>query len=101
MISNGGSILRYLYRLPIDTLKVAKEFVDNITESRKNLEIIKAIQRLAENFGLTILAEGVETREQFDLLVSQGCQVIQGYLISRPLSAEKFADRFLGPGSRP
>ena len=98
----GYSSLSYLNTLPVDTLKIAKEFVDRIIEDNQSLEVVRTIRSLAKIFGLTTLAEGVETREQFDSLIGEGCDVIQGYLFSPPVPPGEFAERFLsGTGELP
>jgi len=91
----GYSSLSALYHLPVDILKIAKEFVDSITTDPRALEMVRAILQMAHSCGLTTLAEGVETWEQFDLLVKEGCHYIQGYIMSPPVAATEFGDRFL------
>ena len=80
----GFSSFSYLHRLPIDTVKIAKEFVDTITESAHSRAIIRSIISVAHGIGGTALAEGIETQEQFRLLVEEGCDFFQGYLFGRP-----------------
>jgi len=91
----GYSSLSALHQLPVDILKIAKEFVDTITTDPRALEMVRAILQMAHSYGLTTLAEGVETWEQFDLLVKEGCHYIQGYIMSPPVAATEFGDRFL------
>ncbi|MBI9101709.1 MAG: EAL domain-containing protein [Spirochaetales bacterium] len=91
----GYSSLSYLHQLPIDTLKIAKEFVDDILTNQKNLDVVKAIQSISKSFGLITLAEGVEHQDQFDLLIKEGCNMIQGYIVSPPVAAMEFSERFL------
>ena len=84
----GYSSLACLHRLPLDTLKIDQSFVDNLSECRENRAIIRTIVRLAESLNLAVVAEGIETREQRDLLTVMGCQRGQGFLFSRPLTAD-------------
>jgi EAL domain-containing protein (putative c-di-GMP-specific phosphodiesterase class I) len=84
----GHSSLSYLHRLPIDTLKVDRSFVSQITECKESVAIVRAIIAMAGGLGLKIVAEGVETEEQLATLTNLGCEVIQGFLFSRPLHAE-------------
>jgi c-di-GMP phosphodiesterase len=91
----GYSSLSALYQLPVDILKIAKEFVDDIATVPRALEMVRAILHMAHSCGLATLAEGVETEEQFDILIREGCDYIQGYLMSPPVAAAEFGDRFL------
>ena len=81
----GYSSLSYLCRLPIHTLKIDRSFVDRMGEADSDMEIVKTIVRLAKNLGLSIIAEGVETKEQLNQLIELGCEEAQGYLFARPL----------------
>ena len=90
----GYSSLSYLRRFPLDMLKIDKSFVQDIPQHRDDMEIATAIIQLAHVLGFTVLAEGVETREQLTFLRGQGCDLYQGYLFSKPLPAEEFS-RFL------
>ena len=83
----GYSSLSYLQRLPIDTLKVDRSFVSRIqSEPDGNLNIVEAIISLAHRLKMIVVAEGVETEEQFAILLEMNCQFGQGYLFSKPLS---------------
>ncbi|HEX7952175.1 MAG TPA: EAL domain-containing protein, partial [Burkholderiales bacterium] len=84
----GFSSLSYLARLPIDALKIDRSFVNTITERPDDAEIASAIISMAQSLGLSTIAEGIETRAQFDMLRAMGCQQGQGYLIGRPLPEE-------------
>jgi diguanylate cyclase (GGDEF)-like protein len=82
----GYSSLSYLHRFPIDTLKIDRSFVSRLgTQSEpKNLAIVEAINALAHKLGMDVVAEGVETVEQLELLRAIGCEFAQGYLFARP-----------------
>ncbi|MGA2961339.1 MAG: EAL domain-containing protein [Candidatus Korobacteraceae bacterium] len=84
----GHSSLSYLHRLPIDTLKVDRSFVWRITQSEETEAIVRAIVAMANSLGLQVIAEGVETEDQLSAVAKVGCQMIQGYLFSRPLNSE-------------
>jgi diguanylate cyclase (GGDEF)-like protein/PAS domain S-box-containing protein len=86
----GYSSLNYLKRLPIDTVKIDKTFVDNIRLDIKDEIIAKAVIELAHNMGLEVVAEGVEYVEQFNFLKEQECDKVQGFLFSKPVPPEKF-----------
>ncbi|MGD7034019.1 EAL domain-containing protein [Methylotuvimicrobium buryatense] len=87
----GYSSFSYLRRFPSKALKIDKSFVDGLADDIGNLEIIRAIVSVAHNLGMRVVAEGVETIEQFDLLRDNGCDYIQGYIISRPVRASEIA----------
>jgi EAL domain-containing protein (putative c-di-GMP-specific phosphodiesterase class I) len=83
----GYSSLSYLQRLPIDTLKVDRSFVSRIqNEPDGNRNIVEAIISLAHRLNMIVVAEGVETSEQYAILLGMNCQLGQGYLFSKPLS---------------
>ncbi len=85
----GYSSLSYLQRFPLDILKIDLSFVQGIDGSAENLEIVRAIINLAHNLGLKVVAEGIERESQITALMDLGCEFGQGYLYSRPISAEK------------
>ena len=83
----GYSSLSYLQRLPLDQMKIDKSFIDNVLTDANDAAIAGTIVALARTLGLGVVAEGVETVEQMDFLVANGCQVFQGYLFGRPVEA--------------
>ena len=85
----GYSSFKYLINLPFNILKIDKSLIDNI-ESDKNKAVIKSIVCLSKSLKYKIIVEGVETKEQVDLLLDLGCNIIQGYYYSKPLSVENF-----------
>jgi len=86
----GYSSLNYLNRFSIDELKIDKSFVSDILNDHDSRKVITAIIALAHNLNLKVVAEGVETEEQFEFLKNGDCDEIQGYYLSRPLSSEAF-----------
>ncbi|KAA0876568.1 bifunctional diguanylate cyclase/phosphodiesterase [Nitrincola tapanii] len=92
----GYSSLAYLKTFPIDVLKIDKSFVDDLESNQDDREIAATIVAMGHTLGLKVLAEGVETEEQFEWLRSLGCDYFQGYLKSPAVSAEEFV-RFLQP----
>ncbi len=87
----GYSSLSRLSSLPVDTLKIDRSFVKELPGSAQGITLVRTVISLAQAFAMTTVAEGVETREQFDMLGEAGCTQSQGYLHSRPVPAEKFA----------
>ncbi len=92
---SGYSSLGYLVRLPIDTLKIDRSFVQALADSEKASAVIRGIVGLARSLGMKTVAEGVESQPQVAELKDVGCDVIQGYLISRPLESGAFAEFML------
>ncbi len=90
----GYSSLSYLKRMPIDALKIDRSFVHDIAEDSDGAEIVATIINLAHNLKLRAVAEGVETEAQAEFLRARGCDEIQGFLISRPVSAEDLVSLF-------
>jgi diguanylate cyclase (GGDEF)-like protein/PAS domain S-box-containing protein len=95
----GYSSLGYLKRFPIDTLKIDRTFVHDITTDADGATLIRAIIHLAQNLRLKVVAEGVETEGQLAFLRSNGCDEMQGYLFSEPTEAEE-CGRMLREGRR-
>jgi len=97
----GYSSLSYLLRFPKDVLKIDKSFVSHLDESPDNQEIIKTILALGRNMELDVVAEGIETADQAQFLVEQGCVLGQGYWFSKPLTAEQAEVMLASQFSRP
>jgi diguanylate cyclase (GGDEF)-like protein/PAS domain S-box-containing protein len=91
----GYSSLSYLQQLPIDELKIDQSFVCDLIGNIDNQSIVKTIIMLAQGLGMSLVAEGVETQAQFDMLKAKGCTGFQGYLFSRPLPLVEFEKRLL------
>lgn len=87
----GYSSLALLRRLPLDTLKIDKSFIDDVVGNRQDATIVRAVLDMAHGLGLRVVAEGVESEAQRDLLQAMACDDLQGYLYSRPLPAAGFA----------
>jgi diguanylate cyclase (GGDEF)-like protein/PAS domain S-box-containing protein len=90
----GYSSLSYLQRFPIDTLKIDRSFVTQMMENEENLAIVRTIVALAQNLGMDVVAEGVETEDQLRLLRKLECENGQGYLFSTPLGGGQL-DQFI------
>ncbi len=86
----GYSSLSYLKRLPIDTLKIDRSFVCDVLINKDDQEIIKTIISMAKNLRIETLAEGVETKEQYEMLTNHGCRMMQGFYFGRPMPGDKF-----------
>jgi diguanylate cyclase (GGDEF)-like protein/PAS domain S-box-containing protein len=84
----GYSSLSYLKQLPMDELKIDKSFIDDLTTDENDEIITQTIISIGQKFGLDVIAEGVETQEQFEKLHSFGCYLFQGYFFARPTKAE-------------
>jgi diguanylate cyclase (GGDEF)-like protein/PAS domain S-box-containing protein len=95
----GFSSLSHLSKLPVDTLKIDRSFVVDMTASPEGSALVSTIINLAHSMKLKVVAEGVETEEQAHLLRLLNCDEIQGYLICKPLPCETFEARYLAPSS--
>ena len=88
----GYSSLSYLRSVPFDRIKIDQAIISDLTRDPNSISIVRAIAGLARALHMTTTAEGVETKEQFDLLSREGCIEIQGYYISRPAPSERVAE---------
>ena len=100
----GYSSLSYLKRFPIQTLKIDRSFIRDLTSDPNDAQLVETIILMAHNLGITVVAEGVEYQEQLEWLKQCGCEQIQGYLFSEPLPAETFltfVDQYSAPRAAP
>jgi EAL domain-containing protein (putative c-di-GMP-specific phosphodiesterase class I) len=88
----GYSSLAYLKKLPIDKLKIDQAFIRELPSDEEDAAIAKAVIALAHSLNLKVIAEGVESKEQRDFLLENGCENCQGYFYSKPLPAKEFED---------
>lgn len=86
----GYSSLAYIQRFPFDTIKIDRSFLENLEGDVSQQSIVRAVIGIAKSLSLVSLAEGVESKEQLDFLISEGCQLFQGFFFSRPVASEKF-----------
>lgn len=86
----GYSSLNYLIHFPIDIIKIDKSFIDSILVSKNGLSVVKAIIKMAESLSMKVVAEGVESKDQYEILKEIGCDYAQGYYISKPIPDDDF-----------
>ena len=91
----GYSSLNYLKRLPIDTLKIDKAFIDDIPDDKDDMEISSAVIVMAHKLGIKVVAEGVSTQAQWDFLAQNKCDIAQGYLLGKPMEAQELLEYYL------
>ncbi|NFK79612.1 EAL domain-containing protein [Clostridium botulinum] len=91
----GYSSLSYVTKLPIDNIKIDKSIIKNIHKDNKSLQIVKSIILMSKSLDINIIAEGVETIEQLEILQELGCDFIQGFYISEPLPIKNFTSKFI------
>jgi EAL domain-containing protein (putative c-di-GMP-specific phosphodiesterase class I) len=97
---SGYSSLSYLHYFPIDTLKIDQSFIRSLSTHPGSIVLVKSIVGLAQNLGMTVIAEGVESAHDASLLRELGCEYIQGYFFSKPLpfdGAIKFVQSWQAP----
>lgn len=94
----GYSSMAYLKRLPLDEIKIDRSFVNDLVKDPETVSIVEAIITMASKLGLSVVAEGVETRREFDFLRKRGCHCFQGYIHCQPLEEGAFLE-FLGQGN--
>ena len=90
----GHSSFLYLKDLPVDELKIDREFIRNLCEGSKEQIILESIIHLAIRLGLVVTAEGVETEQQAQILKRLGCQQLQGYLLGMPLPVDRLETNY-------
>ena len=90
----GYSSLSYLHRLPIDQLKIDQSFVANIEQGSKNESLAESIISLGHNLGMEVIAEGVETEEQFEWLEKRSCDLFQGFGLAKPMLMSELLERY-------
>ncbi len=88
----GYSSLAYLQRLPVDEVKIDPSFVMGMTAEESSAAIVRATIELAHTLGFEVVAEGVENRPTWDLLLESGCDIVQGFYVSRPMPASAVED---------
>jgi diguanylate cyclase (GGDEF)-like protein/PAS domain S-box-containing protein len=91
----GYSSLSYLKRFPIDTLKIDRSFIQDVTTDADSAAITRAIISMAKSMNHKVIAEGVESADQFEFLRAEGCDQVQGFFVSAPLAADEFAQKVL------
>lgn len=96
----GYSSMSYLRQLPIDILKLDRQFVNNVAKSYEEAAIARATITMAAEIGLTVVAEGVETAEQLRWLLTQHCHLVQGFFFSRPLPSQELEELIRMPADR-
>lgn len=90
----GYSSIGYLKRFPVDTVKIDQSYIKEITTNKNTAAIVRAIISLCHSLKLTVIAEGVETQEQMEFLKENNCDMIQGFLLGRPMAPDVFDDTF-------
>ena len=88
----GGSSIEQLQKLPIHTLKIDRSLLKNVDEDKNHQEAVKAIVVLGHTLNMQIVAEGIETKEQYNMLKKLGCDMAQGYIFSKPAPAFEFQE---------
>lgn len=86
----GYSSFSYIKQLPASTLKLDMEFIKDIPAKKEDMAVVDGMIVLAHNLGMKVVAEGVETKEQYDFLTERHCDFVQGYFINKPLPEPVF-----------
>ena len=89
----GYSSLSYLNLLPITEIKIDRCFVDRLPSTKQSISLIKSILAIGKSCNMLVVAEGVETQQQFEALEKYGCKLVQGYFFDRPLRLKELSDR--------
>ena len=100
----GYSSFSYIKQLPANTLKLDMEFIQDIPANEEDMAVVDGMIVLAHNLGMKVVSEGVETQQQYDFLAKHKCDLIQGYLISKPLSEKAFERQYVAlvnPSEKP
>ena len=97
----GFSSLNYLKRLPLDQLKIDQSFVRDVLTDNNDAAIARMVIGLGDSLGFAVIAEGVESRGQREFLMQNGCHLFQGYLFSKPVPADAFAQYVRSSASHP
>ena len=87
---SGYSSLNMLREAPVDVIKIDRFFLDEIAATKRGKIIVENSISMSKQLGLQVVAEGVETKEQLELVKSAGCDIVQGYYFSKPVSVEEF-----------
>lgn len=91
----GYSSFGYLKKFPFDSIKIDKSFVDGLCDNKQDRALVAAIITLARGYGMKVVAEGVETERQKRILEELDCDVIQGYLVGKPLTEEELLAKII------
>ncbi len=89
----GYSSMAYLKKLPVDTLKIDRSFIQDVLSDNNDATIVKTILSMSHMLGLKVIAEGVENKDTWNFLEQHGCQYFQGYLIGKPMPFEEFMNK--------
>lgn len=88
----GYSSLAYLKKFPVDTLKIDKAFITDVSSDNDDVAIVEAVLGLGKHFNMKVVAEGIEDEAQLEFLKASGCDVAQGYFVSKPLNSEQYTE---------
>ena len=91
----GYSSISYLKKYPFSWIKIDKSLIDKIVTSEGDRKIVSAVIAMSKSINMRTIAEGVETREQLDILIDFGCDQVQGFMFGRPVPADQFEEKYL------